>query len=334
MTKSFTTLEDVAREAGMSRAQVSRALRGDPGVRAQTRERIDEIAARLDYRPNLAARSLVSSRSSIVGLVIGDPNNPFHIQLAQAVDRELAASGFDPVTSLRAVENASAVLESDRLLKLRAAGVILIGTPHSTSSVSEIAAKIPCVYIGSKRFNHPQVTAIAVDDDAGVRLAINHLLSLGHRRIAHLGGGDEVSARQRTKTYCAVMQEAGLQPVFLRGSHDAASGRRGVDALFAAEVTPTAIFASNDFLALGVLDRLKGRGLAVPEDVSVIGFDDIPSAANEVFSLSTIRQDTDVQARAAVQSLQALIDGKGVVRRRSMAVELILRKSCAPPKMT
>jgi len=334
MTKPFTTLDDVAKEAGMSRAQVSRALRGDPGVRAETRKRIDEIAARLDYRPNLAARSLVSSRSSIVGLVIGDPNNPFHIQLAQAVDRELSASGFDPVTSLRAVENGSAVMETDRLLKLRAAGVILIGTPHSTRAVAEIAEKIPCVYIGSKRFNHPQVTAIAIDDAAGVRLAIDHLLALGHQRIAHLGGGNEASARARTKTYCAVMQEAGLEPVFLRGSHDAESGRRGVDALFAEDITPTAIFASNDFLALGVLDRLKGMGLSVPEDVSVIGFDDIPSAANEVFSLSTIRQDPVAQAQAAVQSLHALINAKGAVRRRSMPVQLILRKSCAAPRTT
>ncbi|HGY9636948.1 TPA: LacI family DNA-binding transcriptional regulator [Pseudomonas putida] len=97
MAKPFTTLDDVAKAAGMSRAQVSRALRGGPGVRPETRERIDQIASELEYRPNLAARSLVSARSSIVGLVIGDPNNAFHIQLAQSVDKRLLAAGFEPV---------------------------------------------------------------------------------------------------------------------------------------------------------------------------------------------------------------------------------------------
>ncbi|KQB53534.1 LacI family transcriptional regulator [Pseudomonas endophytica] len=291
MTKRYATLDDVAKAAGLSRAQVSRALSGKPGVLPQTLERIQAVAAQLDYKPNLAARSLVSARSSIVGLVIGDPNNPFHIQLAQAVDQHLSAAGFDPVVSLRAV------------------------------------------YIGSKRINHPRVTTIAVDDETAVRMAITHLINLGHRHIAHLGGGSEASARQRTQVYCKTMREAGLKPRFFRGSHDAASGRRGVDLLFAEGPAPTAIFASNDFIALGVMDRLKGMGLSVPEDVSVVGFDDVPAAASEVFSLSTLRQDTDQQARTAVAALVTLINNPNTEStRKVMPVELILRRSSAAPK--
>ncbi|MGA3797583.1 LacI family DNA-binding transcriptional regulator [Pseudomonas sp. GL-RE-29] len=330
--KRFATLDDVAKAAGLSRAQISRALSGKPGVLPQTLQHIQAVAAELDYKPNLAARSLVSARSSIVGLVIGDPNNPFHIQLAQAVDQHLSAAGFDPVVSLRAVEQASALHESDRLLKLRAAGVIMLATPHTSKAIGEIAAKLPCVYIGSKHIDHPRVTTIAVDDEAGVRMAIAHLISLGHRQIAHLGGGSEASARQRTQVYCRCMREAGLKPRFFRGSHDAASGRRGVDLLFADGSPPTAIFASNDFIALGVIDRLKGMGLAVPQDVSVIGFDNIPAAASEIFSLSTLRQDTDQQARTAVASLKMLINNpSNAVGRQVMPVELILRRSSAVP---
>lgn len=304
-----------------------------PCVRPETRSRIDAIAAELNYRPNLAARSLAQARSSIVGLIIGDPNNPFHIQLAQGVDRALSSAGFDPVTSLRSLEDASALQESERLLRLRAAGVIMIATPHSTKTVTHIADKLPCVYIGSRNLSHRRVAAIAVYDEYGVRAAMQHLMTLGHTRIAHLGGGNEASARQRTKVYCTVMQEAGLQPVFLRGSHDAESGRRGVDQLFAAAQPPTAIFASNDFIAMGVMDRLMAKGLKVPDDVSVIGFDDIPSASNEVFSLSTLRQDSDQQAQAAVESLQQLIAGTGKRQlRRVMPVTLVLRRSCAAPK--
>lgn len=333
MARSFVTLDDVAKAAGMSRAQVSRALRGDPGVRPETRERIDAIAAHLNYRPNLAARSLVSSRSSIVGLIIGDPNNPFHIQLAQAVDRRLLAAGFDAVTSLRSVDDSAALQEVERLLSLRAAGVILLGPAHHPKVIGEIADKLPCVFIGSKRVSHPEVISIAVDDDSGVRLAMEHLYALGHRRIAHLAGGREPSSKERANAYNAFMTEAGLEPLVICGKHTAASGRQGVDILFASATPPTAILASNDFIALGVLDRLKGLGLSVPEDVSVVGFDDIPDAAHALFSLTTLKQDTEVQAQVAVQALQAILAGDTAGKRRiDMPVSLVVRASTAPPK--
>lgn len=335
MAKPFTTLDDVAKAAGMSRAQVSRALRGDPGVRPETRERIDAIAAHLNYRPNLAARSLVSSRSSIVGLIIGDPNNPFHIQLAQAVDRRLVAAGFDGIASLRSVDDNGARQEVERLLSLRAAGVILLGPAHHPKVIGEIADKLPCVFIGSKRVAHPGVISIAVDDDSGVRLAMEHLYALGHRRIAHLAGGREPSSKERANAYSHFMREAGLEPTLIHGKHNAAFGREGVDVLFAGKTPPTAIFASNDFIALGVLDRLKGMGLSVPNDVSVVGFDDIPDAANTLFSLTTLRQDTETQAQAAVDSLRAMLAGTPPRKRRiDMAVNLIVRDSTAAPAAT
>ncbi len=332
MPKTFSTINDVAKACGVSRAQVSRALRGDACVRPETRALVEKAAAHLDYRPNLAARSLVSAQSSIVGLIVGDLDNPFHIQLAKAVERELLAAGFDPVTALTSMDDASGQQEADRLLRLRAAGVIMLATPHSARAIGEIAQRLPCVYIGSKRINHPRVTEIAVDDESAVRMAMDYLFSLGHTKIAHLGGGSEASAKQRTRTYCKIMDEAGLKPLYLKGTHDAASGRHGVDVLFSGHHHPTAIFASNDYLALGVLDRLKGMGLSVPGDVSVIGFDDIPAAANEVFSLSTLRQDTAEQASIAVKSLQKLISENGKSpRRKVVSVELVLRKSCAAP---
>ncbi|CAM3714607.1 Catabolite control protein A [Pseudomonas reidholzensis] len=335
MNKPFTTLDDVALAAGMSRAQTSRALRGDPGVRAETRERIAKIAAELGYRPNLAARSLMSAHSSMVGLLIGDPNNPFHIELAQAIDHALVKAGFEPITTLRASDDDCATSAVERLLRLRAAGVILIANSLSAKAINSIADSLPCVYLGSLQIKHPRVTVITVDDHGGIRKAMEHLLALGHRRIAHLGGGTEASARERTKAYCDVMTEAGLTPFYLRGTHDAASGRRGVDTLFADPEPPTAILASNDYLALGILDRLRGMGLSVPHDVSVVGFDDIPSASNSVFALSTVRQDPQAQAQTAVAALQDIIAGTPKrIKRHVMPVELILRTSSAAPKKT
>lgn len=333
MNKPFTTLDDVALAAGMSRAQTSRALRGDPGVRPETRERIAKIATELGYRPNLAARSLVSAHSSMVGLLIGDPTNPFHIELAQSIDRALIKAGFEPMTTLRASDDTSIGSAVERLLRLRAAGVVLIANSISAKAISNVAESLPCVYLGSLSVKHPRVTAITVDDNAGIRSAMQHLLALGHRRIAHLGGGTEASAKERTKAYCEAMEEAGLEPFFLRGTHDAASGRRGVDVLFSDPEPPTAILASNDFLALGILDRLRGMGLSVPEDVSVIGFDDIPNASNSVFSLTTLRQDTEAQAQVVVDSLREILANKAKrTRRHIMPVELIVRESSGPPK--
>ena len=332
MTKKFVTLDDIANAAGLSRAQVSRALSGAQGVRPETRQLVDAVAAQLSYQPNLAARSLASARSSIVGLVIGDLYNPFHIQLAEAVDRELSDAGFDTVTSLRTVDDPALITE--RLHRLRATGVVMLGTHHTTRTIADIAEKLPCVYIGSKRLNHPQVSAIVVDDESGVRQAMGHLLALGHSRIVNLGGSNiEASARQRTRVYAAVMEQAGLKPVSFPGMHSAASGRRGVDLAFAGPDRPTAIFASNDCIAMGAIDRLKGMGLSVPGDVSVMGFDDIPDAGTEVFSLSTIRQDCDMQAKTAVDALKAILAGQRSRSRQClMPVEMIVRKSTAAPR--
>lgn len=335
MNRRFATLEDVAQAANMSRAQVSRALRGDPGVRKEAREHIEQVAARLNYQPNIAARALVSARTATVGVVVGDVNNPFHIQLAQAVDDELAKTDLDAVVSLRAIDDAATLRELDRLLRLRAAGVILLATPHSPHAIDTIANRLPSVYIGTASTGSDNLTTISVDDEGGVRMAIGHLIGLGHRRIAHIAGADEPSAHERTAAYRAEMLAAGLTPQVFQGRHDAETGRRGVDALMQARPTPTAIFASNDFIAIGVLDRLQGLGLKVPGDVSVIGFDDIRSASNEVLSLSTLRQDTRDQARTAVAALQARIAAKpaeaiGAVRYIS-PVQLILRRSVAPP---
>ena len=333
MKRAFATLEDVARAVNMSRAQVSRALRGDPGVREQTRELIKSMADQLNYQPNLAARSLAESRSATIGLIIGELSNPFHVQQAQAVDDELRQQGYEPAVSLRAVNEASSAAEAERLLRLRARGVILLATPRSSKAIVSLARSLPAVYIGSTSATHRQLATIATDDADGVRQIMQHLLQLGHRRIAHIAGGLEASAADRTACYRAMMQQAGLVPRIVHGAHDAISGWKGVETLFSEGPPPTAIFASNDVMAFGALDRLKSLGLSVPEDVSLVGFDDIPDAASELFSLSTVRQDIRAQAELAVHMIKGLTDGPATnAPRQTTPLRLILRRSVAPPR--
>ncbi|WDS34959.1 LacI family DNA-binding transcriptional regulator [Pseudoxanthomonas sp.] len=327
MAEKYATLEDVANVVGMSRAQVSRALRGDLGVKPSTRERVVKAATALGYRPHMAARHLASAQSNTVGLAIGEPMNPYHMQLAQALDAELARAGLDSVVSLRALDDASSLRESDRLISLRAAGVLLISTPHGGKAIAEIARRLPCVYLGSS-VDHPDVSTVSADDEAGVRTAMLHLIALGHRRIAHIGGGPEPADAERLQTYLQVMAEAGLTPQVQIGRNDTDSGWRGSHALMRQPEPPTAIFTVNDFVAIGAINGLHALGLRVPDDVSVIGFDDIPAASSEMLSLTTLRQNVVEQARWAVQSLQLRMrDPSAAAMNTVVPVELILRRS-------
>lgn len=334
--KKNATIDEVAALAGVSRAQTARALRDDPCVRPETRERVRAAAQQLSYRTNVAARALSEAHSRSVGLLIGEPLNPFHLILAQAVDTALAGIGLDAIVSLRAVTDAAAATEVDRLASFRALGLILIATPRAPAAVHQAAQHLPVVYIGGK-VGHDAIAVIDTDNTQGIRLAVEHLLDLGHRHIVHIGGRAEGHIAERAGAYTARMQEAGLTPRAWYGQNDIDTGRRGVDALLAHDPRPTAIITANDAMAIGAIDRLHGLGLKVPDDISVIGFDDIPAAGSETWSLTTVRQDTAALARAAVAALQRLIAhsrsgevADPVDNHLRLPVTLVVRRSTGP----
>lgn len=308
--KKNATIDDVAAAAGVSRAQTARALRDDPCVRPETRERVRAAARQLSYRTNMAARALSEAHSRSVGLLIGQPLNPYHLMLGQAVDAELARIGLDAIVSLRAVTDAAAATEVDRLAWFRALGLILIDTPRDPAEIRRAAQQLPCVYIGRK-IGAPGIAVIDTDNTAGIRLAVDHLLALGHRHIVHIGGRDEGHTKERAEAYAARMREAGLEPRIWQGSNDIDTGREGVSGLIGQLPHPTAIIAANDAIAIGAIDRLHGLGLKVPQDISIVGFDDIPMAASETYSLTTVRQDTAALAHAAVAAFGRLISAPG-----------------------
>jgi DNA-binding LacI/PurR family transcriptional regulator len=334
--KKNATIDDVAALAGLSRAQTARALRDDPCVRPETRDRVRAAARQLSYRTNVAARALSEAHSRSVGLLIGEPLNPFHLILAQAVDAALAAIGLDAIVSLRAVTDDAAATEVDRLASFRALGMILIATPRDPRAVHLAAEHLPCVYIGGD-VRHGGIAVIDTDNTQGIRLAVDHLAGLGHRHIVHIGGRTEGHIAERAAAYTARMAEAGLPARAWFGQNDIDTGRRGVDALLADAPRPTAIIAANDAIAIGAIDRLHGLGLKVPEDISVIGFDDIPAAGSDTWSLTTVRQDTAALADAAVAAFQRLIkdpelsdSAASYVR---LPVTLVVRRSSGPPAL-
>jgi len=332
MTKgNFPTLSEVAAAAGVSRSQASRALRGDPGVTEATRERVRGAAAQIGYRANFAARALASARSMIVGVVIGEPMNPYHMEMAASIHDVLISRGFDPVLSLGRPGRDIGATETDRLLGLRAEGAILIGTPHNLDTLQRINERIPCVYIGSD-VTRLGIDCVLGDDAVGAAAAVAELLALGHRGIAHISGGTGAGAEGRRQGYRDAMQTAGLPVIVQEAWFDLDGGRDGVNALMARPSRPTAIFCANDRIAIGAMNQLRGLGHRVPDDVSIIGFDDALDARSESLSLTTIHQDAADFGRDSVALLEQRLDTKinAAPEARIVPTCLIRRHSTGP----
>ncbi|MND43214.1 LacI family DNA-binding transcriptional regulator [Agrobacterium tumefaciens] len=316
------TLEDVAKAAGVSRSQASRALRNDPGVRSDTKAHILTTAASLNYTLNLAAQTLASRQSRSIGLVVGDVLNPYEAMLARECDKALRDAGY---FAMLAVSGTAATLRA--FIDQRIAGLVLIGAPGEREEIAAVSKLLPTVYIG-RNLAEEMVESISSDDALGARLATEFLLGLGHRAIAHITGGTGAGANRRANAYRDTMQRHGLKPIIAEGRYDVDAGSAATDALMARKDRPTAIFAANDLIALGVISRLAGHGFRVPDEVAVVGFDDIPMAASEPISLTTIRQKVPDMVAAAVETLTTrLNEPSAPIRNLVIAPELIVRRS-------
>lgn len=325
--KQFPTLVEVAAAAGVSRSQASRGLRGDPGVTEETRKRIRRAAEDLGYRANIAARVLASGRSSTIGVVIGEPLNPSHMMIASEITEQSRALGLDPLIVFGKLGRDIDIAEAERLLSHRANGAIMIATPVDLDTLSAFNAKLPVVYIGG------DVSALGIrcvhnDDIYGAYEATRHLIGLGHKHIAHISGGTNVITKDRVEGYLRAMREAELAPIVEPAWFDIDGGRAGVDALMLRPVRPTAIFAGNDRIAIGAVNRLRGLAYRVPEDISVVGFDNIVDAGSESLLLTTLDQHPHLMAHEAVELMQELLNQTESPRPvRRVPVDLIVRNS-------
>jgi DNA-binding LacI/PurR family transcriptional regulator len=210
---------------------------------------------------------------------------------------------------------------------MQARGVFLISTPQSDEAVAAFAKALPCVFLG-RQLPGMDVSAVSSDDEKASMRAVRHLVELGHRRIAHIEGGDKSGALERKMGYRRMMEEMDLSVIEVPGAHDIDSGRRGVELLLEGADAPTAIFADNDLTAIGVINELNRRGIRVPQDMSVVGYDDIPASGTETISLTTLRQDPQAHAIAAVELLNSML-AEPAIRNGSRIIpsELIVRRS-------
>ena len=333
MTKRVNpTIVEVAQRAGVSKSLVSLALRGAPHVSEASRQAILEAAAELGYRPNAVARSLVSQRSFILGVMVSDLSNPFFTEVVEGVEEAALAAEYRAliITGRRRPQRESVALNT--LLELRTDGLILAGTVVADEEVEEAGRAVPTV-LATRTIRSSVVDNVVNDDRLGAMMAVEHLVGLGHRRIAHISGGTGAGAQRRAKGYGDAMRHHGLaaEVTVAEGSYTESGGADGARQLLAAARPPTAIFAPNDLAALGALHTLESAGLQVPGDVSLVGYDDIALAGYKHIDLTTIHQPQREMGRRAVELLLERIEqGRTSPRRIVTKPKLVVRSTTGP----
>ena len=331
VTSRAASIRDVARRAEVSHQTVSRVLNNHPSLRAETRQRVLDAIEELGYRPNRAARMLVTSRSRIIGILSSNRTQYGPSTSIQAIEVAARAAGYSVITSnLLNTDEQSIVTEIDHLLDQAVEGIVLIAPQARVVDVlASLAIRVP--YVTLQTTEQTVSHALSVDQMAGARMATQHLIDLGHRLIYHLAGPqDWIEAEARMKGFLQAMSDNDVPTTApILGDWTADFGyRAGVELLRYRDFT--AIFSSNDQMALGLLHAIREAGLDCPRDVSIVGFDDIPEARHFSPPLTTVRQDFPELGRRAVALLLAQLEG-GSGYEESIVPELVVRGTTARP---
>lgn len=322
------TIRDVAREADVSVASVSRALNGVGRVGAETRTRILRAAERLRYVPHEGARSLITRRTATIGILLPDLHGEFFSELLRGADSAARAQGLQLLVSTShgdLVEAATAL----RSMQGRVDGLLLM-SPHLDEEFLErnVPPGVPTVLLNERRC--PSRPALAVADYEGAVAMTRHLAG-GGRRVAHIAGPlDNADAAERLRGYLDARPEALDEAYVVRGDFSMGSGYAAAQALAALSPRPDAIFAANDMMAVGCLGALSDLGIAVPDQVAVGGFDDVPLAALVRPALTTMRTDVARLGGRALERLAGVIERPDAADRAVEIVtpELVVRESC------
>jgi LacI family transcriptional regulator len=331
------TSRDVAAASGVSQSTVSRVLRGDPRVSPMARASVLDAVERLGYRLNVAARSLTTSRTETMGVVVADIANPFYPFLIGALHQEFEALGFSTLLFADAAGSEEPSDDPLRALLTQAVDGLVFASANLGSGLGEAARRrqLPVVFLvrhdGDERFDR-----VLADNAGGGRDVARLLTDLGHRRIAMISGPANTSTSQdRDRGFLEAIADAGLDPIAVRCRHGPYTHAWGFEAtleMLRGDERPTAIFCGNDVIAFGALDAAQELGLSVPGDVSIVGFNDIPIAGWRFVNLTTVRQPLKEMARAAAQMLVKRVESPDrEPRTRVFPVELVYRGTAGQP---
>lgn len=296
MPARAATIVDIARQAGVSKSLVSLAIRNDPGVSSKTRERILQVADDLGYRSNTWARSLVRGRTQLIGILLTDLRNAYHTDVVTGVEDEAARLGLQALISHGRREPRVLAQRLEAMVELGMEGIVVVSAHVPPGALSDAARHSPVVVVGRPPELPAGISQVHNDDEAGARLAVEHLLGQGHERIAYLQASTSPAALARRDAYRAVLEEHGLGPRVV--SHE-----QLCDVLTTPD-RPTAVLASNDRGAATVLGVAHDLGLRVPDDVAVVGYDDTELARLLRPELTSIAQPRTDMGRRALELLR------------------------------
>ncbi|MEM8746275.1 MAG: LacI family DNA-binding transcriptional regulator [Actinomycetota bacterium] len=326
------TQQQVAEKAGVSPALVSLVMRGAPNVSDHRRRLVLEAAAELGYRPNVLARSLASRRTHTIGVVVNDLHNPFFAEVADGIQAAADEADYRLLFGNGRHSPEGEAVAVETFLEFRVDGVIVAGTLE-LASIEEAARAVPLVVVA--RSEHiAWADTINTDNEAGAHLMVDHLVAAGHRRIAHIDGGGGAGAAHRSIGYVDAMRRHGLDDhiQIAAGDFTEDTGRAGAAELLDRPRPPTAIFAANDLSAIGAFDETLSRGMRIPDDVSIGGYDNIGLAAMAHLGLTTINQPSeDIGAAALDMLLQRVETGRDATEHVVLQPELVVRTSSGPP---
>lgn len=327
------TIRDVAERAGVSKSLVSLVLQGSGNVSDGRREAVLKAMGELGYRPNRIARGLSAPRTSTVGVLLNDLRNPWFVELLEGLAATVHTAGVSPVLVDSHTDLRIGRRSVETLLEQRVDGLVVVGTTAETPGIEAAAAAgLPVVLAGTREPHLPRVDVVVNDDEAGAHQATAHLLSLGHRRIAHLQGPGEIAGLRRAG-YERAMRAAGQEPRVVVGGMSEESGHAAAHHLLTAPDRPTAIFAFNDISAVGVLSAAADRRLTVPGDLSVVGYDNTYLARIRHLSLTSVDNgNLGVGVQAGTYLLERLAHPDLPARLHLVPTELQVRGSTAHPR--
>ncbi len=333
----MTTIKDVARKAGVSTMTVSRVINKSGYASENTRTRVERAVAELGYVPNALARHLRSKRTRTVALVLSDVTNPYFTTIARGVEDVAAAHRFAVMfcnTDESEVEEAEYI---QMLIERQIDGVLLVPAGRSPDTFRLLRTHDVPVVVLDRRVPWPGADQIRCDSEAGAYLLVQHLIKLGHRRIAILSGKRTIStSADRIAGYRRALADAGMEfdPSIVRDAgFSTEAGYAMAREILATTPRPTAIFAANNFIAFGTIQAIREKGLVIPDDISLVCFDDVPAAWLVDPFLTCVQQDAYTIGRQAAELLFTRLESSPGTRRRSVVlpVKFVVRRSSAPP---
>lgn len=338
MDSKNITIYDVAREAGVSIATVSRVLSGSANVRPEKKEKVLEAVRRYNFTPNAMAQGLVNTKSNVIGMIVADVRNPYFAEAFNACEKQAEKKGYTILLLNSWSDTCTEINQLDKLMEQRVDAIVMLGgngdqmegSPEFQEKLCQITQKIPMIITGPERGTG--CYQVKIDDSRSMDLVLEHLLSLGHREIAFVGGYSSIAATyEKKRRYERCMEERGIsypkEYVDNVYGYDAASGFAGMNGLLEKGFCPTAVIAINDYTAMGVLSSLHRHGYRVPEDIALASFDNTYIAEMATPQLTSVDYNYETIGEILIDTAIQLINGIDVPKIQIVEPGLIVRES-------